>query len=57
VAIVGDDERAQGRVTIKNLRNSEQQTVARAEAAGVIRQALADRSEDAVGADPGARIS
>ena len=32
VAIVGDDERAQGRVTIKNLRNSDQQSVGRAEA-------------------------
>jgi histidyl-tRNA synthetase len=33
VAIVGDDERAQGRVAIKDLRSGEQQTVGRSEAA------------------------
>ena len=32
VAIVGDDERAQGKVAIKDLRSGEQQTVARGEA-------------------------
>ena len=51
VAIVGDDERAQGRVTIKNLRNSDQQTVGRAEAGAAIRQALADRSQEPVTVD------
>ena len=56
VAIVGDDERAQGRVTVKNLRNSGQQSVARAEAGAAIRQALADRLRDPVAADPGARV-
>jgi histidyl-tRNA synthetase len=33
VAIVGDDERAQGKVSIKDLRSGDQQTVARGEAA------------------------
>jgi histidyl-tRNA synthetase len=32
VAVVGDDERAQGRVSIKDLRSGDQQTVARSEA-------------------------
>jgi histidyl-tRNA synthetase len=33
VAIVGEDERAQGRVSIKDLRSGDQQTIARSEAA------------------------
>jgi histidyl-tRNA synthetase len=37
VAIVGDDERAQGKVSIKDLRSGEQQTVARGEAAQHVR--------------------
>ena len=37
VAIVGDDERAQGNVSIKDLRSGEQQIVARGEAAGHVR--------------------
>jgi histidyl-tRNA synthetase len=56
VAIVGDDERAQGRVTVKNLRNSDQQTVGRAEAGAAIRHALAGPSPEsvpAVSVDPG----
>jgi histidyl-tRNA synthetase len=57
VAIVGDDERLQGRVTIKNLRTSEQHGVARADAARAIRQAIAERSQDPVAADPGARVN
>jgi histidyl-tRNA synthetase len=32
VAVVGDDERAQGRVSIKDLRSGDQQTIARSEA-------------------------
>ena len=56
VAIVGDDERAQGRVTVKNLRNSDQQSVARADAASAIRRAIATTSQDAMAVDPGARV-
>ena len=37
VAIVGDDERAQGNVSIKDLRSGEQEIVARGEAAGHVR--------------------
>jgi histidyl-tRNA synthetase len=37
VAIVGDDERARGEVSIKDLRSGEQQTVARSEAARYLR--------------------
>jgi histidyl-tRNA synthetase len=37
VAIVGDDERAQGTVSIKDLRSGDQQTVARGEAARHVR--------------------
>jgi histidyl-tRNA synthetase len=57
VAIVGDDERIAGRVTIKNLRTGDQQSVARADATSAIRQALADRSQDPVASDPGARLT
>jgi histidyl-tRNA synthetase len=57
VAVVGDDEMAQGRVTIKNLRNSDQQTVARADAATAIRQALADRSGTPSPVDRGAPVN
>jgi histidyl-tRNA synthetase len=54
VAIVGDDERAHGRVTIKNLRTSVQQTVARADAGAAIRQSLDALSREPVSVDPGA---
>jgi histidyl-tRNA synthetase len=37
VAIVGDDERAQGNVSVKDLRSGDQQTVARSEVAPFIR--------------------
>ncbi|OFV93667.1 MAG: histidine--tRNA ligase [Acidobacteria bacterium RIFCSPLOWO2_12_FULL_65_11] len=40
VAILGDDERAQGNVSIKDLGSSEQQTVARAEAGAFIKQRI-----------------
>jgi len=36
VAIVGDDERANGMVSVKDMKNGEQQTIARAEAANYI---------------------
>jgi histidyl-tRNA synthetase len=41
VTIVGDDERAQGRVSLKDLRTGEQTGVAAGEAATAIRAALA----------------
>jgi hypothetical protein len=44
-------------VTIKNLRTSDQQSVARADAVTAIHQALADRSQDPAAVDPGARVS
>jgi histidyl-tRNA synthetase len=37
VAVVGDDERAQGTVSVKDLRSGDQQTVARGEIAQHIR--------------------
>lgn len=41
VAVVGDDERAQGTVSVKDLRSGTQQTVPRAEAPGLVRAATA----------------
>jgi histidyl-tRNA synthetase len=38
VVVIGDDEVAQGTVTIKDMRTGEQQTVPRAEAAAIVRQ-------------------
>jgi histidyl-tRNA synthetase len=52
VAIVGDDERAGGQVTIKNLDSSNQHTVVRADVANAIRRALADRAADPVAVEP-----
>jgi histidyl-tRNA synthetase len=40
VAVVGDDERAQGTVSLKDLRSGAQQAVPRAEAAATVRAAL-----------------
>jgi histidyl-tRNA synthetase len=38
VVIMGDDEAARGEVTVKNMKTGEQQSVARQEVAGVLRQ-------------------
>jgi histidyl-tRNA synthetase len=40
VAIMGDDERARGQVSLKDLRTGEQQAVPRADAATAVRNAL-----------------
>ena len=46
VAVVGDDERANGTVTVKNMRSAAQDTVARAQAANHIRRQLSDTQKD-----------
>jgi histidyl-tRNA synthetase len=46
VAVVGDDERANGTVTVKDLRTSTQDTVPRAQAADYIRRQLSDTKKD-----------
>ena len=46
VAVVGDDERAHGMVTVKNMRTAAQETVARAQAADHIRRQLSDTNKD-----------
>jgi histidyl-tRNA synthetase len=43
VVVVGDDERAQGTVSLKDLRSGEQRSVARSEAAAAVRSALERR--------------
>jgi histidyl-tRNA synthetase len=47
VAILGDDERARGEVSVKDLRTGEQQGVARAEAAAFIQSRLASSRDSA----------
>jgi histidyl-tRNA synthetase len=46
VAVVGDDERTNGTVTVKNMRTSAQDTVPRAQAADYIRRQLSDTKKD-----------
>jgi histidyl-tRNA synthetase len=46
VAVVGDDERANGTVTVKNLRTSAQDTVPRAQAADYITRQLSETKKD-----------
>jgi histidyl-tRNA synthetase len=46
VAVVGDDERSNGTVTVKNMRTAAQETVARAQAADHITRQLSDTKKD-----------
>ena len=46
VAVVGDDERANGTVTVKNMRTGGQETIARAQAAGHITRQLSATKKD-----------
>jgi len=45
VTLVGDDERAQGTVSVKDLRTGEQRVVPRGEAATVVREGLKPNSD------------
>lgn len=47
VALVGDDERRDGNVTVKNLRTGQQTVVARGQVAARVRAELADTGKDA----------